>query len=52
MFCPECGEVMGLGPLDLRRASHCEGKGGVMRAIRRWLGAVRPQRDVSAAARK
>ncbi len=24
MFCPECSEVMGPGPIDRRRASHCK----------------------------
>lgn len=24
MFCPECGEVVGPGPIDPRRASYCE----------------------------
>lgn len=24
MFCPECGEVIGSGPLDMRRACHAE----------------------------
>jgi hypothetical protein len=24
MFCPECGEVMGPGPIDRRRSFHCQ----------------------------
>jgi hypothetical protein len=24
MFCPECGEVVGPGPIDRRRASYCQ----------------------------
>ena len=24
MFCPECGEVTGPGPIDQRRALHCQ----------------------------
>ncbi|PKP99128.1 MAG: hypothetical protein CVT74_08795 [Alphaproteobacteria bacterium HGW-Alphaproteobacteria-13] len=39
MFCPECGEVIGAGPLDLRRAGTCERRGMVAR-ISRWIGAL------------
>lgn len=36
MFCPECGEVIGLGPLDLRRTRHtCND--GIAKIIGRWL---------------
>ncbi len=36
MFCPECGEVIGAGPLDARRARHSDGD-GVAKAVGRWL---------------
>lgn len=36
MFCPECGEVIGSGPLDARRARYSGGE-GVAKAIGRWL---------------
>lgn len=39
MFCPECGEVIGAGPLDLR----CAGRGerrGVAERLGRWIGAI------------
>jgi len=39
MFCPECGEVVGSGPLDVRRARHAGGD-GVAKAIGRWLRAL------------
>lgn len=25
MFCPQCGEVVGTGPLDMRHACHADG---------------------------
>lgn len=38
MFCPECGEVIGSGPLDVRRARHrCND--GIVKTIWRWLRA-------------
>jgi hypothetical protein len=39
MFCPECGEVIGSGPLDARRARHGDG-GGLAKALGRWLYAL------------
>lgn len=39
MFCPECGEVIGSGPLDARRARYGEG-GGFVKAVGRWLRAL------------
>lgn len=39
MLCPECGEAIGPGPLDARRACHGRDGSGVARAIGRWLRA-------------
>lgn len=39
MFCPECGEVMGTGPLDPRCAGSCERRGMLLRMGRR-IGAL------------
>lgn len=39
MFCPECGEVIGSGPLDVRRARHAGGD-GVAKVFGRWLRAL------------
>jgi hypothetical protein len=36
MFCPECGEVIGSGPLDARRLRHA-GDDGLAKAVGRWL---------------
>jgi|ThiBiot_300_plan_2_1041538.scaffolds.fasta_scaffold03704_4 hypothetical protein len=36
MFCPECGEVIGSGPLDTRRVRHAGGD-GLAKAVGRWL---------------
>ncbi|MCW0199587.1 hypothetical protein [Sphingopyxis sp.] len=38
MFCPECGEVIGSGPLDARRLRH-PGDDGLAKAVGRWLHA-------------
>src|SRR3546814_13712904 len=44
MFCPECGEVIGSGPLDARRARPGGGdgatKGGGATAAGRWFRAI------------
>ena len=38
MFCPECGEVIGSGPLDVRRARHSGRDGvGVAKAVGQWF---------------
>ena len=39
MFCPECGEVIGSGPLDVRRAPHVRGD-GVAKTPGRWIRAL------------
>lgn len=46
MFCPECGEVIGSGPLDLRRATFAENRGAGA-VIGQWLTglAARIRRD-------
>lgn len=40
MFCPECGEVIGPGPLDLRRAAHDARGGGRGKSCGCRLGAA------------
>lgn len=37
MICPECGEALGPGPLDTRRAACC---GGRKEGLGHWLAAV------------
>ncbi|SKB95902.1 hypothetical protein SAMN06295937_103624 [Sphingopyxis flava] len=39
MFCPECGEVIGSGPLDVRRARYVR-NGGKVKALGRWVRAI------------
>ncbi|MBB5704857.1 hypothetical protein FHR21_000182 [Sphingopyxis panaciterrulae] len=39
MFCPECGEVIGSGPLDARRARHAGGD-SMTKVFGRWLRAL------------
>ncbi len=50
MFCPECGEAVGLGPLDTRRM--CRRGGSRAAVFGRWLGAIlfrlTPRRRASA----
>lgn len=39
MFCPECGEVIGSDPLDVRRA-RCVRRRSVVGFIHLWIGKV------------
>ena len=39
MFCPECGEVIGSGPLDIRRAGSSRRR-SVIGSIGPWIGGM------------
>ncbi|MCK9540779.1 MAG: hypothetical protein M0R03_01960 [Novosphingobium sp.] len=39
MFCPECGEVAGSGPLDARRARHARDRHGLAKTAGLWARA-------------
>lgn len=48
MFCPECGEVMCLGPLDARRAVHRVHR-SVANTAWQWLRSVLVSRGLDRA---